>query len=64
MKKFKLLADSYEIKIIINALNELRTKQLNESQPTDAIDELLLKMIRTLKRTDFQFFFLRQKWNT
>jgi len=50
MKKFKLLVDSYEIKIIINALNELRTKQLNESQPTDAIDELLLKMIKTLEK--------------
>ena len=40
----------YELKIIINALNELRTKQLNESRPTDAIDELLLKMIKTLDK--------------
>lgn len=50
MKKFKLLVDGYESKIIINALNELRTKQLNESRPTDAIDELLLKMIKTLDK--------------
>ena len=58
MKKFKLLADSYEIKIIINALNELRTKQLNESRPTDAIDELLLKMIKnTYKVQMFVLFY-------
>ena len=50
MKKFKLLVDSYELKIIINSLNELRTKQLNELRPTDAIDELLLKMIKTLDK--------------
>ena len=50
MKKFKLLVDGYELKIIINSLNELRTKQLNESRPTDAIDELLLKMIKTLDK--------------
>ena len=48
--KTNLLVDNYEIKIIINALNELRTKQLNESRPTDAIDELLLKMIKTLEK--------------
>jgi len=57
MKKFKLLVDNYEIKIIINALNELRTKQLNESRPTDAIDELLLKMIKTLEKNWFSVLF-------
>lgn len=50
MNKFKLLVDGYELKIIINTLNELRTKQLNESRPTAAIDELLLKMIKTLEK--------------
>ena len=48
---YKILElDKYELGIIINALNELRTKQLNESRPTDAIDELLLKMIKTLEK--------------
>ena len=50
MKKLKLLVDNYELRIIIKALNELRTKQLNETRPTDAIDELLLKMIKTLEK--------------
>ena len=50
MKKFKLLVDGYELKIIINALNELRTKLLKETRPTDAIYELLLKMIKTLDK--------------
>lgn len=50
MKKFKLLVDCYELKIIIKALNELRTKQLNDSKPTEAIDELLLKSIDLLDK--------------
>lgn len=50
MKKFKLLVDNYEIRIIIKALNELRTKQLNEERPTEAIDELLMKVIKKYER--------------
>lgn len=50
MKKFKLSVDNYEIRIIIKALNELRTKQLNEERPTEAIDELLMKVIKKYER--------------
>lgn len=50
MKKKKIVVDDYEIKIIINALNEMRTKLISESRPTEAIDELLLKTISVLEK--------------
>ena len=43
--KGKILLDKYEIGIIVNALNELRTKQIKEENPTEPVDELLVKMI-------------------
>lgn len=42
--KEKLELDKYEIGIIINALNVLRNNQIVEEKPTDAIDELLMKL--------------------
>ena len=46
MKKIKL--DNFELKVIINSLNEMRNKLLNQKKETDVIDELLLKYINVL----------------
>lgn len=43
MKKYKL--DHYEVRIIIFALNELRNQLIKEGRYTDAVDELILKLI-------------------
>jgi hypothetical protein len=40
-----LKLDRYEYGIIINALNSFRNKLIKGNQLTDAIDELLLKVI-------------------
>ena len=37
--------DKYEIGIIINALNDLRNRLINEKEETDAVDEVLLKVL-------------------
>ncbi|MDD3453668.1 MAG: hypothetical protein PHN42_05310 [Bacilli bacterium] len=50
MKKFKLKLDIYELKIIINSLNEMRNKLLSQSEETFVIDELLLKYINILEK--------------
>lgn len=50
MKKIKLKVDTYELKIIINSLNELRNKCIRESISTDAVDELLLKYINIVNK--------------
>lgn len=48
MKKIKL--DNFELKIIINSLNEMRNKLLNQNKETDLIDELLMKYITVLEK--------------
>ncbi len=50
MKKKKIKMDDYELKIIINALNVMRTKLINENKNTEVIDELLLKYIDILEK--------------
>lgn len=48
MKNYKLKLDIYELKIIINSLNEFRNKLIIENENTDVIDELLIKYIEIL----------------
>ena len=42
-RKFKF--DDYEIRILILALNELRNQLIREERYTDAVDELLIKLV-------------------
>ena len=42
-KRFKF--DDYEIRILILALNELRNQLIREERYTDAVDELMIKLI-------------------
>ena len=42
--------DKYEIGIIINALNDLRNKLINEDRDTTAVDEVLLKTLDEKKK--------------
>lgn len=42
-KRFKF--DDYEIRILILALNELRNQLIREERYTDAVDELMVKLI-------------------
>ena len=44
-EKHYMALDKYEHGIVINALNDLRTKQINAERPTDPVDELLEKTI-------------------
>lgn len=45
MKKTKYKLDTYEIKLIIGAFVEWRNQLLSEGKNTDAIDDLLLKLL-------------------
>lgn len=49
----KLDIDKYERGIIINALNQFRNNLLDEGLSTDAVDELLLKIIESPKMKGF-----------
>lgn len=44
-KKYYLALDRYERGIMVNALNEMRNALLQQGRYTDAVDEVLLKII-------------------
>ncbi len=44
-RKYYIALDENEWRIIINSLNELRNKLLADGRYTDAVDDVLLKVI-------------------
>ena len=44
-KKYYIALDDFEHKIIINCLNEMRNNLIAGGKYTDAVDEVLLKII-------------------
>lgn len=44
-KKYYIAFDDYERKAIINCLNEMQNRLIAKGKYTDAVDELLLKII-------------------
>lgn len=49
-EKTHLEMDEYEHGIITNALNDMRNELIEEKRPTDAVDDLLLKVIDAPKK--------------
>lgn len=49
-EKYYIVLNGYERKIIINSLNELRNRLIANGRYTDAVDELLLKIINAKKK--------------
>lgn len=50
MKKYYIVFDEYERGIIINALNDKRNSLIKEGRYTDAVDEVLLKVINAKQK--------------
>ena len=48
--KYYIVLNEYERRIIINSLNELRNRLIADGRYTDAVDELLLKIINAKKK--------------
>ncbi len=44
-KKYYIALDGYERRVIVNALNEMRNSLLQQGRYTDAVDEVLPKII-------------------
>ena len=44
-KKIRLTLNDHEYRIVINAINDMRNKLIQEGRYTDAVDELLLKIV-------------------
>ncbi len=43
-ERYHIALDKYDKNIVINALNTLRTQQLQEKRPTEPVDELISKV--------------------
>ena len=46
-KKYCLELDGYEYRIVVNALNDLRNSLIQRGRYTDAVDDLMIKIIDT-----------------
>ena len=44
-KKYYIVLDDFERRVIVNCLNEMRNKIIADCKYTDAVDEVLLKII-------------------
>ena len=49
-EKYYIVLNEYERRIIINSLNELRNRLIADGRYTEAIDEILLKIINAKKK--------------
>ena len=47
MKKKWIALNEAEWRLVLHALNELRTSLINEGRYTDTVDEVMLKIINT-----------------
>ena len=55
-KMYRIVLDDHEWRIVINALNDLRTSLIREGRYTDAVDDVLIKIIEAKQR---KFLFWR-----
>ena len=55
-KKYYIALDDFERRVVVNCLNEMRNKLIADGKYTDAIDEVLLKIIGA-KRKKFKVIF-------
>ena len=46
-KKYRIALDDSEWKIVINALNDLRNSLIQQGRYTDAVDDIMIKIINT-----------------
>ena len=44
-KKYYIVLDDFERRVVVNCLNEMRNKIIADGRYTDAVDEVLLKII-------------------
>lgn len=49
-EKYYIVLNEYEHRIIINSLNELRNRLIADGRYTDAVDEILFKIINAKKK--------------
>ena len=49
-KKYYIALDDFERRVIVNCMNEMRNTLIDNGKCTDALDEVLLKIIRSKQK--------------
>ena len=49
-KKYYIALDDFECRVVVNCMNEMRNKLIADGKYTDALDEVLLKIIRSKQK--------------
>ena len=49
-KKYYIALDNFERRVVVNCMNEMRNKLITDGKYTDALDEVLLKIIRSKQK--------------
>ena len=55
-KKYRIVLDYSEWKIVINALNDLRNSLIQQGIYTDAVDDIMIKVINTKPKRKLLFW--------
>ena len=49
-KKYYIAFDDFERRVVVNCMNEMRNKLIAEGKYTDALDEVILKVIHSKQK--------------
>ena len=49
-KKYYIALDGFERRVVVNCMNEMRNKLITDGKYTDALDEVLLKIIHSKQK--------------
>ena len=49
-KKYYIAFDDFERRVVVNCMNEMRNKLIADGKYTDALDEVLLKVIHSKQK--------------
>ena len=49
-KKYYIALDDFERRVVVNCMNEMRNSLIENGKCTDALDEVLLKIIRSKQK--------------
>ena len=49
-KKYYIALDDFERRVVVNCMNEMRNKLIADGKYTDALDEVLLKIIHSKQK--------------
>ena len=49
-KKYYIALDDFERRVVVNCMNEMRNKLIADGKYTDALDEVLLKVIQSKQK--------------